>query len=1373
MPLPVFSVELNLGEGIWEDVTRDTRESQVIAMSHGRRDWSDNVDPGKCTLKFNNGRSNVNTAIRGRYSPRNPRSDLFGIIGRNTRVRVRVGEPSVGATLGGFDGSSVTTPDSAALSIVGDIDVRAEIHPVNWRPGAQSGNIDGMIICSKFDSATASSDRTWDFTFTEAGVLRFTSTPDGSTPTFRVSTVPIPEDSGRLAVRATLDVDNGAAGNTVTFYTAPSIEGPWTQLGDPVTNSGTTSIHDNDQELGVGSGSNGNAVFTNFGTFEGSFFKLEVRDGIDGTLVAAPDFTELDPDTFNEPFTDEAGAVWTFGDNAFIEDTSIRFSGEISTWPQRWDLSDKNVWVPVTADGIQRRLQIQDVPSVSSMFNDLSQRENVVAYYPMEEPDTRTKFGSGLIGDTTALSIQGRVIAGQDGSFPASNPLPIFDGGAKVDGALPFYSFSNNQRVAFLMSIPNDGIDDLSPLISLGASGTAARWDLVYGTGGSVAVNAYDRDGTQIHTGATVAYDVDGKLLVFSLWLDQTGSGIEIQTSSFTVDAGEVSAVAFGETLASNSYGRFTSITVGNLGFDYGGATFGQVFILREDVHSIWDAIVSSINAWSGEVAGDRIQRVAAAADVVVEFIGTPSDTESMGRQTTNKFVDILREAAASDFGILTERLSGIGMRYRTRESLYNQEPRMILDYEEGLIFDPFDPLDDDQFLRNHVTVKRVEGQEFRAIEAEGPLSILNPPDGVGVYEDSATISLRSDEQLVDQAFWRLHLGTLDELRFPAIYFDLRNERIAALLDTILSLREGDRIQIINTPEWLPDKAIDLIIQGWDENVGIATHNITFNCVPAGSWIVGESFIGLNPDTGMAVADTDTDYASAPDSAPLNITGDIDIRLDVTLDDWNGGVQQVLLGKYNIDSNDRGYALVLTSTGLLRLNWSVDGAVALSANSTVAIASQSFSGRVALRSTLDVDLNGNYQVIHYTGRTIEGPWKQLGADVNGVGTTSINISSDPLLIGRWNFGGSTNATAGTFHKAEIRDGINGNIVANPDFAAAAAEGGSSFTDGAGNLWSMNGSAELDYDDSLEPEAAVRYQPENAMLRLDAGPTDEVLDVYSDIPGFTMDSTNMPFDIEIKGEVLRVNTIEDGVLDQFNRVEASGLGTLTTGQEWVEFLGQSGTVSVDGNVGVFDLTPSLGSTRFLSYTVPEVTFSDGIVEVEFDVDELPTGAGGDAGMRIVTRVQDDSNYYSLDVLVQADASVNLRISEVDAGSFATLHNLTNPGGADIVGPVKGITPRLGVRFGAIGDLLIGQIWQKGNPAVMATNITRDDRITSGSAGIRVSTGGNTTNPNLVFNVENFRIRNLQRMNVTRGINGFNQTLSAGDAIEMFNVTRYAL
>src|SRR5690554_6723546 len=46
------------------------------------------ADPGSMTLVLNNGDSNVQPGVVGRYSPKNPRSDLYGKIGRNTPIRV-------------------------------------------------------------------------------------------------------------------------------------------------------------------------------------------------------------------------------------------------------------------------------------------------------------------------------------------------------------------------------------------------------------------------------------------------------------------------------------------------------------------------------------------------------------------------------------------------------------------------------------------------------------------------------------------------------------------------------------------------------------------------------------------------------------------------------------------------------------------------------------------------------------------------------------------------------------------------------------------------------------------------------------------------------------------------------------------------------------------------------------------------------------------------------------------------------------------------------------------------------------------------------------------------------------------------------------
>src|SRR5690554_3023408 len=67
------------------------------------------ADPGSMTLVLNNGESSVQPGVVGRYSPKNPRSDLYGKIGRNTPIRVSaaVGDAPLSTR---FVGEVVTWP---------------------------------------------------------------------------------------------------------------------------------------------------------------------------------------------------------------------------------------------------------------------------------------------------------------------------------------------------------------------------------------------------------------------------------------------------------------------------------------------------------------------------------------------------------------------------------------------------------------------------------------------------------------------------------------------------------------------------------------------------------------------------------------------------------------------------------------------------------------------------------------------------------------------------------------------------------------------------------------------------------------------------------------------------------------------------------------------------------------------------------------------------------------------------------------------------------------------------------------------------------------------------------------------------------------
>lgn len=110
----VVAVSLFLG-GAWVDVTLDVYARDKIAITWGRQDWASTADTTKCPLTFNNGTSKAAPGIVGRYSRKNPRSDLYGLLGRNTPVRFDVTTPT-GAVVGRFEGHISSWPTRWDLS---------------------------------------------------------------------------------------------------------------------------------------------------------------------------------------------------------------------------------------------------------------------------------------------------------------------------------------------------------------------------------------------------------------------------------------------------------------------------------------------------------------------------------------------------------------------------------------------------------------------------------------------------------------------------------------------------------------------------------------------------------------------------------------------------------------------------------------------------------------------------------------------------------------------------------------------------------------------------------------------------------------------------------------------------------------------------------------------------------------------------------------------------------------------------------------------------------------------------------------------------------------------------------------------------------
>jgi hypothetical protein len=208
--------------------------------------------------------------------------------------------------------------------------------------------------------------------------------------------------------------------------------------------------------------------------------------------------------------------------------------------------------------------------------------------------------------------------------------------------------------------------------------------------------------------------------------------------------------------------------------------------------------------------------------------------------------------------------------------------------------------------------------------------------------------------------------------------------------------------------------------------------------------------------TRLRLPDVSGSYASTPNHASLQITGDFSLRIGLDLRSWTDGFQQ-LLTRYGA-AGAVSYALNVDGSGIPRVQWSADGT-----NVLTAPASQSLAGvsrMLWLRGDLDVD-NGaaGRTVTFYTGPTKSGPWTAFGSPVVQAGVTSVfaGPSGSALEIGSRG-GGTTQLARGAVYGAQVLNSA-GTIVANPDFTTQMA-GATSFADSTGKTWTVNGTAQL-------------------------------------------------------------------------------------------------------------------------------------------------------------------------------------------------------------------------------------------------------------------------------------------------------------------------
>jgi hypothetical protein len=772
----------------------------------------------------------------GLFSPRNPRSPYYGLIGRNTPIRVTTvgGTPSL--RLDGTTGVYASTPDTAALHITGNLDVRAEI-TANWWSTGQNA------IMGRWEAG----DHSWAL-WARAGTVGFTFADSTGSSWFASGAIPadMPE---RAAVRATLAVDNLAGGWTVTLSWASSIAGAWTQFRS-FTSAGVVGLRAGTAPLRVSP--------TGLGTpIVGQVHAVEVRNGINGPIVAGTDFSALSAGATSWAGT--TGLPWTATAGA-IGDRSTRFVGEVSQWPLTWDVSGGDVYTSVQAAGILRRLQ-QGATALSSTLARRIPSYDPVAYWPMEETGGTQAYSP--IAGVRPMSVVGMQWA-SDASLPGSLALPSVQSPCSISGAVPLWSDPTQWRVEMVMRI-DTAPASYSTFINFIGSGTVTKWTIQYMTG-AVQVIGRNANGDAVVTQPVgIGDDLYGTWTRQIFTATQSGS-----TVTWTIEWTSIGEVA-GGSLSGTYTGTVGAVTGVSSAFSTGtvGARIGHVAVFPTADSSAFN---SADAAFNGEDGWARVNRLCTEEGVPVAAPYGHEGTPAMGPQTADTLLNLLDAVQDADLGILGEHRDTIALAYRTRTSLYNQVPALVLDYTAaGEVAPDLTPTEDDTATRNDITVSRPDGSSARVTLDTGALSTASPPDGVGRYAETETVAVETDDQLSDIAGWLLLLGTWDEARYPTATVNL-----AAgpwLRAAVCGVDVGDRIQITNPPPWLPPEPIDLIAQGYTETIGAFDWTVSYNCTPAGPW----SSIGVAADAGSR-ANTDgsvLDAAVDADDTELSVTATV------------------------------------------------------------------------------------------------------------------------------------------------------------------------------------------------------------------------------------------------------------------------------------------------------------------------------------------------------------------------------------------------------------------------------------------------------------------------------------------------------------------
>ncbi|MFD9515952.1 carbohydrate binding domain-containing protein [Streptomyces sp. NPDC059979] len=511
----------------------------------------------------------------------------------------------------------------------------------------------------------------------------------------------------------------------------------------------------------------------------------------------------------------ETGASATSFDSAGTH-LNWRFYGMVNDWEASW--AGLQPRVTLTATDLFKHLS--KLPQLESLLAEEIKQAQPIIYYPLTEPSTSTSAGD------VAGTGGGSLVQAQVGT-----------GGAVTFGQQPGPPATGTTAVTFAPASASDGIRldaDMGPAAVESTTVDFIKFECWFQTTVPGRQFYHCRSATFQHEIAftlnasgylTIEHtEIGGARTVSVIGSTNLADGAwhHVLYSEYLkdvyIDGGAPIDVIFLPFMLALQFmtigGNTAALWEGSIAHAvlYTGTAYDSALLAAH-----YDA---GANGYSGEDSDERVLRLAGYAGIAaIDAQGDFSPVGSQGEGGASA-LEMMRVVETTEGGKLVSHRDGHALKFQSRTVRYNAPVAVSLEFADLETNEARLPVDDQKQV-NQLTAVRPGGATQRVVSAESVAAF-------GPYPKETTIIKTTDVEVVDAAHWIVSRYAVPqpELReVPVRAYSLSLATYQALLDADIS----SVIEITDLPDEAPAATTTATVEGYVEQIGLASHFIQFH----------------------------------------------------------------------------------------------------------------------------------------------------------------------------------------------------------------------------------------------------------------------------------------------------------------------------------------------------------------------------------------------------------------------------------------------------------------------------------------------------------------------------------------------------------------